>query len=214
MTPSRTYKRLEDVVILRYAVVMMAAAVLAVVTAVGISAVDPPPAEAALVTVETCTGGSIELKSIEKRTLELHNQTRAAKGLPLFCVHPLLTRAARAHSKDMLERDYFSHDTRDDTETSSDEHKTFGERVRSFGYDQEGYRYYTIGENIAWGSGPLGSPTNIFKAWMNSPGHEANILNENFREIGIGARKGTFCPKSNECYSDAIMYTVDFGTRR
>ncbi len=44
---------------------------------------------------------------------------------------------------------------------------------------------------------------------MNSAGHKANILNPKFREIGIGARTGTY-----KTYEGATMYTVDFGARR
>jgi uncharacterized protein YkwD len=44
---------------------------------------------------------------------------------------------------------------------------------------------------------------------MDRPGHKDNILDESFREIGIGIRPGTY-----QTYSGAAMYTVDFGTRR
>lgn len=187
--------------LLRYATLVAAAAILAVVAAVGVSAVYAPPAETALSTVNTCGGGTIELNGDEKRTLDLHNQTRVDRGLPRLCVHPVLTKAARAHSQEMLDKDYFSHDSYNG-ETSE-------ERLKRFGYTSKGYSYYTIGENIAWGSGSSGSPDNIFENWMNSSGHKANILNKNFRQIGIGARTGTY-----QNYAGATMYTVDFGTRR
>ena len=106
----------------------------------------------------------------------------------------------------MLDKDYFSHNSYDG--------ETFGERLKRFGYTPTGYSYFTVGENIAYGSGSYGSPDNIFDNWMNSPGHKANILNKKFRQIGIGARTGTFCPKPNKCYTGTTMYTVDFGTRR
>lgn len=185
----------------KHASVVLIAVVLAVAAAVGVSAAKPSPAEAALFTVKTCGGGSIDLNSTEKRTLDLHNQTRASNGLPSFCVQPTLTNAARAHSQEMLDKDYFSH--------NSYNGETFGARLKRFGYTSSGYSYYTVGENIAWGSGSYGSPDSIFKGWMNSTGHKANILNKNFREIGIGARTGTY-----KTYTGATMYTVDFGTRR
>ncbi|MDP9478741.1 MAG: CAP domain-containing protein [Actinomycetota bacterium] len=181
--------------------VVVVAVVLAVAAAVGLSAVNPSPAEAALVSVKTCGGDTIDLDSIEKRTLDLHNETRVANGLPAFCVQPKLTNAARAHSQEMLDKDYFSHNSYDG--------ETFGARLKRFGYTSSGYSYYTVGENIAWGSGSYGSPDAIFKGWMNSTGHKANILNKNFREIGIGARTGTY-----KTYAGATIYTVDFGTRR
>ena len=192
--------------LLRYAMVLMAAAVLGIGVAVGISVTNPPPAKAPLITVETCGDGTIELNTNEKRTLDLHNKTRADQGLQSFCVDPILTKAARAHSREMLDKDYFSHNSFDG--------ETFGERLKRFGYTPTGYSYYTVGENIAYGSGSDAAPGSIFENWMNSSGHKANILNKNFREIGIGVRTGTFCPEPNKCYTGTTMYTVDFGTRR
>ncbi len=100
----------------------------------------------------------------------------------------------------MLNRDYFSH--------TSPGGETMKARLIRFGYRPMGYRYWTVGENIAGGSGPYGTPDNRFNAWMNSPAHRANILNRNFREIGIGVRSGNF-----RGVNGWTMYTVDFGTR-
>jgi uncharacterized protein YkwD len=57
----------------------------------------------------TCTGETIELNGHEKRMLDLHNLTRFDYGLQPLCVHPALTEAARAHSQEMLDGDYFGH---------------------------------------------------------------------------------------------------------
>ena len=133
--------------------------------------------------------------------LELHNQARANRGLPRLCVHSVLTKAARSHSQQMLDKDFFSHDSHNG--------ETSGERLKRFGYTSKGYSYYKIGENIAWGSGSLGSPQKIFESWMNSDGHRRNILDKDFHQVGIGARTGTY-----ERHPDTTMYTVDFGTRR
>ena len=162
---------------------------------------DAPPAEGASFTVKTCTGGTIELNGNEKRTLELHNETRVDRGLPRLCVHPVLMKAARAHSQEMLDKDYFSHDSYNG--------ETAEERLQRFGYTPRGYTYYKIGENIAWGSGSYGSPERIFESWMNSQGHRENILDKGFRQVGIGVRTGTY-----RDYEGTAMYTVDFGTRR
>jgi uncharacterized protein YkwD len=63
--------------------------------------------------VKTCGGeDTIFLKAKEKETLVLHNQIRRENDLRPFCVHPELQQAAREHSKDMIDRDYFSHDTK------------------------------------------------------------------------------------------------------
>ncbi|HEV3002144.1 MAG TPA: CAP domain-containing protein, partial [Solirubrobacteraceae bacterium] len=70
---------------------------------------------------------------------------------------------------------------------------------------------WSVGENIAWGSGTLSSPAGIVAAWMASPGHKENLLNPTYREIGIGIVPGS--PRSPEM-AGAATYTTDFGTRR
>lgn len=180
---------------LRYATTVLMAMVLAV-AAIGLSALWSQTAEAAdTVTVTGCTGTPVVLDANEKTMLDLHNNQRANSGLRKLCVHPALQRAAEAHSQDMIDNDYFSHTSQDGT--------TFAQRIK-----REGYNYRTAGENIAWGSGSLGSPDNIFNNWMNSSGHRANILNKNFREVGIGAATGTY-----KSYAGATMWTADFGAR-
>jgi uncharacterized protein YkwD len=143
----------------------------------------------------------IEVSADEKCMLELHNNARTKRGLKTLCVHPDLTAAARAHSQDMLNKDYASHE--------SPSGENVGERLERFGYGSDGFSYYLIGENIAWGCGSRGSAEHLFKWWMHSRGHRQNILNKKFREVGIGARTGTF----KSC-DHATMYTADFGTRR
>lgn len=182
---------------LRYVSVVFVAVVLAMVAVMAASSVRPEEASAAgAISVRGCSGTVVKMDSNEKRMLDLHNRKRAGAGLPRFCVHPALQRAAEAHSRDMINRDYFSHNTRGSG-------KTPAVRIRSAGY---GYR--TAGENIAWGSGSLGSHASIFKSWMNSPGHRVNILNKSFKEIGIGAATGTY-----KSYSGATAWTADFGSR-
>lgn len=148
----------------------------------------------------TCDGSRIELNNIEKRILDLHNQTRADSGLPLLCVNSDLTEAARSHSQDMLDRSYLSH--------TSPEGETFPARFQRFGYSLEGCNYCEVGENIGEGSGSGGEPDAMFEVWMNSPDHRDNILKENFQEVGIGASTGTY-----KTYTNTTVYAVDFGVR-
>jgi uncharacterized protein YkwD len=176
--------------VLRYATVILAAALLATVVAVSISVVNPKEANAASA-VRTCGGGTIKLNAKEERTLRLHNQERRSRGLRALCVHPKLTKAARAHSTSMIKKDYFGHGS-------------VGRRLKRHGYN---WRVY--GENIAGGTGRYASPRNTFRRWMRSSGHRANILDRRFREIGIGTATGNY--KGHRGYT---MYTVDFGRRR
>lgn len=145
----------------------------------------------------SCEGGSISLNAYEMRTFELHNQTRESNNLATFCVSEILTQAARSHSQEMIDQGYFSH--------NSYNGESYSARLESFGYSS----YEKVGENIAWGSGSLASPENIFQGWMESSGHRENILDPDYREVGIGTATG-------ECegYSDCTMYTADFGVRQ
>lgn len=187
---------------MRYLTFILITIFLAGTTAVGASAINPPSAEAAGGGyVKKCGGGKIFLKQKEKRALALHNRIRRNHNLKPFCVHPRLQRAARFHSKDMIRRDYFSHSTKGKY--------TFDRRLKRFGYTPKGYRYYAIGENIAYGSGANAAPRKIVRAWMRSPGHRRNILARKFREIGIGAYTGNY-----KGYRRTTMYTADFGVRR
>jgi uncharacterized protein YkwD len=153
-----------------------------------------------VVTVAACTGDAIELTSNEKRMLDLHNETRAGYGLPPLCVHPALTWAARAHSQEMLDGGYFSHD--------SPYGESIEDRLERFGYTSAGYAYWTYGENLGWGSGTLAAPESRFDEWMGSPDHRDNILREDLTEVGIGTSTGNY-----GSYGDTTMYTVDFGSR-
>ena len=45
---------------------------------------------------------------------------------------------------------------------------------------------WTLGENLAWGTGSLSTPRGAVEAWMNSPGHRANLLKRRYRDVGIG----------------------------
>jgi uncharacterized protein YkwD len=116
-------------------------------------------------------------------------------------VHPDLTKAARAHSQETLDKGYMSHDSFDG--------ESVKQRLTRFGYTFSGYSNYVYGENIACGCGSRGSPGSIFDEWMHSPGHRSNILDKRYCQVGIGVRAGIFktCTRST-------TYTVDFGTRR
>jgi uncharacterized protein YkwD len=176
--------------VLRYATVVFVAAVLATVAALSVSAIEPSKAEAAD-TVRTCGGGKIRLNAKEVRTLKLHNQARKNRGIRRLCVHPKLTKAARAHSASMIKKDYSGHGN-------------VGRRLKRFDYNCR-----VCAENIAGGTGRYARPGKIFRRWMNSSGHRANILDRRFREVGVGTHKGTY--KGKKGYT---MYTVDFGRRR
>ncbi len=138
-------------------------------------------------------GGAVDV------TLCLLNDARGDHGLRPMRLNARLSFAARHHSRDMVARGYFSH--------TGPGGVTFDRRLRRTGY-VNGARSWTIGENIAWGSGSLATPSAIVRAWMHSPGHRRNILDGSFDEIGIGIALGTPVGRSN-----GGTYTTDFGGR-
>jgi len=109
----------------------------------------------------------------EERMLQQVNHARAQVGLSPLRTDPLLQQAAREHSADMYKRHYFSHRTPDG--------KTPYDRLRDLRF-----HYVTAGENLAFAP----DVDQAFDSLMKSPDHRANILNPDFRCIGIGAYQG------------------------
>lgn len=106
----------------------------------------------------------------EAEVVRLVNQRRAEHGLKPLTQDWQLSRVARYKSQDMKDLGYFSHTS-----------PTYGspfQMMKSFGIS-----YRTAGENIAKG---YASPEAVVNAWMNSPGHRANILNSTYTHIGVG----------------------------
>jgi uncharacterized protein YkwD len=143
------------------------------------------------------------LEEVRRAVLCLHNQDRARHGLPRLKENPRLRRAADDHSEHMVDRRFFDH--------TSPGGATMVERVRRTGYTS-GARAWSLGENIAWGSGRLATAEQIHRSWMRSPGHRANILQRSFREIGIGIETGL--PLRLSAAQSGATYTTDFGFRR
>jgi len=130
----------------------------------------------------------------------LHNQIRAGRGLPLLRENAKLRRAAVGHSADMVDRRFFDH--------TAPGGSTFVQRIMATRYASRRVAW-SLGENLAWGTGSLATPREIMKAWMNSPGHRANVVRRSYREIGIGVVIGT--PTAG---GDGATYTADFGVVR
>ena len=135
-----------------------------------------------------------------RSTLCLLNSERGKRRMRKLRLNGRLSEAARRHAGDMVRRDYFSHDSANG--------QSFVDRIRLTGYLQSADSWY-VGENLAWGAGERSTPRSQLTAWMNSPGHRANILNRRFREVGIGIAQG-----APECaWGDAATYATEFGQR-
>lgn len=114
------------------------------------------------------------VKSFEAQVIQLTNTERAKQGLSPLHANWELSRMARYKSQDMMNKDYFDHNS-----------PTYGspfDMMKEFGIS-----FSYAGENIAAGQT---TPAQVVNGWMNSPGHRANILNPNYTQIGVGFAKG------------------------
>jgi uncharacterized protein YkwD len=131
-------------------------------------------------------------------------------GLGLVSAAPSLTwsdelyASAYEHSNDLATSNTFSHygsgTASDITGTNNNKASYFNERIKANGY----VTYKTIGENIAGGQATI---TEAVSAWLASPAHCTNIMNPNFKEIGIAV-----ATNSNSDYG--IYWTQSFGAKK
>jgi uncharacterized protein YkwD len=172
--------------------------VLALISALaGLALAAPASANAAECANVDLVPDASNLAQVSQATLCLLNNERAARRLAAVSLADGLTRPSLAFSARMVAEGFFAH--------VSPDGGTLTDRLVAGGYiERDGA--WTVGENIAWGQGPLSTPRSITAAWMNSPGHRANILAAGYDEIGIGVVLGT--PGDT---SWGATYTTDFG---
>ncbi len=181
---------------------------LVVVLTVGALILAPGAASARPGGPKTCTGGddvptrSTAVKA-RKAVLCLLNRERLSHGLKSLRSERRLRRAAAGHSANMARTKFFDH--------TSPSGATMADRIKRAGYVKNA-NGWAIGENIAWGIGSSATPREIVKAWMRSPGHRANILSSQYRQIGIGIVAAA--PVRVSSSGLGATYTTDFGVRR
>lgn len=114
--------------------------------------------------------GKIILDAVNRaRAIERNCGERHFTAAPALSWNPALGAAALTHSLDMARQGYFSHQGKDGREVAD----------RAV---QAGYRWRSIGENIAMGQE---SPDEVVAGWLASPGHCANIMSRWFKEMGV-----------------------------
>ena len=147
------------------------------------------------------TAAGASLKSARSATLCLLNAERRKRGIRRLRHNRRLAVAGRRHARDMVKRDYFSHD--------APSGQDFVARILETSYVPRAARW-ALGENLAWGDDAKGTPRSIVRAWMASPGHRRNILSRKFREIGIAIVIGA--PVRG--VPGAATYATEFGAIR
>ena len=162
---------------------------------------------AVLVMAPTATPGpSAKVESrvtLEAAVVRALNRVRLADGLRALRTSPSLRTAARGHSRAMLERGFFAHESADGT--------AFSERIRRY-YTSRGWRTWSVGEALLASQGSDMEATAIVDSWLDSPPHRAIILSPSWRDAGIGA---LYAPTAPNTFggSATIVVTADFGLR-
>jgi uncharacterized protein YkwD len=128
------------------------------------------------------------LSSSEASLLQTMNAVRTSRGLAPLRLDVHLLRAARGHSSDMMQRQYFAH--------GAVAARALAQRARGPVY----------GEDLAWGTGVTAQW--VVNKWLASPKHRAVMLRPGFRRIGIGIAVGTFAG-----HGGAAVVTADFAGR-
>ncbi|GAC1392056.1 MAG: hypothetical protein NVSMB46_06760 [Candidatus Saccharimonadales bacterium] len=98
------------------------------------------------------------------------NTQRIKNNQPLLNINNSLTKAAQQKADDMNHKNYWSHVTPEGFEPW-------------YFIKNNNYSYYSAGENLAYG---FSTSEDVINAWMNSPEHKYNILNPQFKDVGIG----------------------------
>jgi uncharacterized protein YkwD len=139
---------------------------------------------------------------VRRATLCLLNEQRNMHGLHKLTSSRRLRHVATRYARYMVRHSFFAH--------VGPHGSTPLSRIRRTTY-LNGAGFWTIGENLAWGTGTLATPRMIVRAWMHSPEHRANILNRRYREIGIGIAGGA--PVRAFAAAPGATYATDFGGR-
>jgi len=122
-------------------------------------------------------GQSNNVTLLKSKIIEETNRQRMANGLTDLAQNTKLADAAEAKANDMFLNQYFEHVSPAGIDP--------GTLVAGYGYE-----YIITGENLILGN--FKDEADMVEAWMNSPGHRANILNTSYSEIGVAVIKGDY----------------------
>ena len=142
--------------------------------------------------------GAQDASALAGPTLCLLNAERRAAGLRPVAGQQNLAVAAARFSAEMVRERFFEHRAPGGPDLTG--------RLTLARYLGRSTTPWIVGENLAWARGPSATPRGIVAAWMASPGHRSNILEPDYRDIGIGVVAGTPGDAGN-----GVTVTTDFG---
>jgi uncharacterized protein YkwD len=186
---------------------VLAALTLVAVWAPATAHADGSPAARARAAGERCVSadampGQAAVEDLRAATLCLMNAERTARALGRLQAEPLLGRVASSYARQMVRGQFFDH--------TSPAGSTMLARIKATTYLRD-VTSWSVGENLAWGSGNLATPRAMVRAWMQSAEHRANLLDRHFADIGIGVAAGA--PVALEPGELGGTYVTDFGRR-
>ena len=159
-----------------------------------------PPLEELIAPESVCPGQSDESLPVDSQEATMGcmiNFARSRAGDAGLADVPVLDGSSDHKASDITQCGEFSH--------------TACGRAFTYWFEQDGYLQpggcQQAGENIAWGTGELGTVHSILTAWVNSPDHLANILSASFDELGVSMEVGPL-----NGYPDAHVWVTHFGS--
>ena len=112
----------------------------------------------------------------QEKVIDLTNEVRVREGVSPITYVESLGQSSLHKATDMAEKVYFEHVSPE------------GKKLKNF-LEDVGYRYSVAGENLAVG---FSSPEAMVKAWVESPTHFSNLIDPDFKDIGVGSAVGMY----------------------
>jgi uncharacterized protein YkwD len=163
---------------------------------------------AAVLAVPAPASAEVRLRAadpLETAVLQRVNSIRRARGLRPLALHSALNRAAGNHAVNMARNGYFSHSWSSGT--------PFATWIRRYWPGNGRYRSWSVGENLYW-RGPTINAAQVVTGWMGSPPHRRNLLNREWRSIGVAAVVTLDPIGAYRGVERAAIVAAEFGFRR
>ena len=170
----------------------------AAIPVAALAAASPTTASASAASDTSC--GLNGAAGIEAEILQRVNALRASGAVcgttgyaatGALAWNTTLLTAAKGHSLDMAQKNYFSHISQDG--------RSLGQRITAAGYN-----WSNVGENIAAGQT---SVEQVMNSWIKSPGHCQNLMNPNFRDVAVACMR-------NDAADYRLYWTMNLGRSR
>ncbi len=146
---------------------------------------------------ESCFSSEIEINHYgpeKEEVIELTNLMRSQHELSPLTENSKLTAAARIKAIEMIEKQYFAHDS------------PTGQNVKDLA-EKVDYHFLIVGENLA--KGEFKNSFDLVQGWMNSPDHRKNILEKKYEEIGVAIERGTY--NGQELWMAVQLFGTELG---